>query len=284
MSAAAPPVLELNHASVVKCGRAVLDDLTLSIKAGEHTAIIGPNGAGKSTLINLLTHDDRPFGGGEPGAVKVLGRDRWTVAELRRRLGVVSADLHHRFAHGNSAGPILAVDAVLSAFDAAYGFVNRDAGTGEMRRATLRALARMGVEHLAQTPLNRMSTGEVRRVLIARALVTSPEALVLDEPTTGLDLVARQEFLAAIRRIARGGTTLVLVTHRVEEIVPEIQRVVLLKRGRVAADGPRSSTLTSAALSDAFAAPILLEERDGFVTARVYTAASEAPDGVTTRR
>jgi iron complex transport system ATP-binding protein len=268
MSDAPPPVLELNHATVVKGGRPALDDLTLSIAAGQHTAIVGPNGAGKSTLINLLTHDDRPFGGGDAATVRVFGRDRWNVAELRQRLGVVSADLHQRFVNGNSAGPILASDAVLSGFHSAYGFVTLAATTDDMRRATLNALRRMGAEHLAGTPLNRMSTGEARRVLIARALVTSPDALVLDEPTTGLDLVARQESLAAVRRIARDGTTLILVTHRVEEIVPEIERVVLLKRGRITADGPRSATLTSAALSEAFDAPVLLDERDGFFVAR----------------
>jgi iron complex transport system ATP-binding protein len=262
-----PPVLELNHATVVKGGRPVLDDVSLSIHRGQHTAIVGPNGAGKSTLINLLTHDDRPFAGRD-GAVRVFGCERWNVADLRRRLGVVSADLHHRFVNGNSAGPITAFDAVLSGFHSAFGFVSAAATTGAMRRAANDALGRMGAGHLSDIPLNRMSTGEARRVLIARALVNEPEALVLDEPTTGLDFIARQEFLAGMQRVARGGTTLILVTHRVEEIVPEIGRVVLLKRGRVAADGPRLTTLTASALSDVFEAAVLLDERDGFFVAR----------------
>jgi iron complex transport system ATP-binding protein len=131
----------------------------------------------------------------------------------------------------------------------------------------------MGVEHLARTPLDQMSTGEVRRVLIARALVTGPEALVLDEPTTGLDVVARHCFLEMVREIARAGTTLILVTHRVEEIVPEIRRVVLLQRGRVAVAGEKRATLTAVNLTRVFGAAITLDERDGFYTAALASGA-----------
>lgn len=112
-----------------------------------------------------------------------------------------------------------------------------------------------------------MSTGEARRVLIARALVTNPEALVLDEPTTGLDLVARHEFLETLRAVARQGTTLILVTHRVEEVIPEVQTVVLLRRGSVVAAGPTSLTLTAANLSAAFEAPIALSREQGYYVA-----------------
>jgi iron complex transport system ATP-binding protein len=256
------PILELSDATVVKDGAAVLDGVSLTIRAGEHTAIVGPNGAGKSTLVNLLTHEDRPLARGEP--VRLFGSDRWNVFDLRSRFGIVSADLHQRFVNGNSVGKITAREAVLSRFFTGHGFVFQPDLTPDMQDAADAALTRMGVGHLGGTTLDRMSTGEARRVLIARALVTSPEALLLDEPTTGLDLVVRYQFLESMREIARQGTTLILVTHRVEEIIPEIECVVLLRRGRVAAAGPKATTLTSANLTAVFEAPISLTETAGF--------------------
>ena len=262
-----PPILELSDATVVKDGATVLDRISLTIRAGEHTAIVGPNGAGKSTLVNLLTHEDRPLAQGVP--IRLFGSDRWNVFDLRSRFGIVSADLHQRFVNGNSVGRITAREAVLSRFFAGHGFIFQPDVTPEMQDAADAALARMGVAHLGGTTLDRMSTGEARRVLIARALVTSPEALLLDEPTTGLDLVVRSRFLESIRDIARQGTTLILVTHRVEEIIPEIESIVLLKRGRVAAAGPKAATLTSATLSAVFEAPVSLTETAGFYAGTV---------------
>ena len=269
------PILELSDATVVKDGAAVLDRVSLTIRAGEHTAIVGPNGAGKSTLVNLLTHEDRPLARGGPGLsegegpIRLFGSDRWNVFDLRSRFGIVSADLHQRFVNGNSVGRITAREAVLSRFFTGHGFIFQPDVTAEMQDAAGAALARMGVAHLGDTTLDRMSTGEARRVLIARALVTSPEALLLDEPTTGLDLVVRYQFLESIREIARQGTTLILVTHRVEEIIPEIQSIVLLRRGRVAAAGPKAATLTSANLTAVFEAPISLAETAGFYAGTV---------------
>jgi iron complex transport system ATP-binding protein len=263
----------LSDATVVKDGTAVLDGVSLTIRAGEHTAIVGPNGAGKSTLVNLLTHEDRPLArgqrDGEAPPIRLFGSDRWNVFDLRSRFGIVSADLHQRFVNGNSVGPITAREAILSRFFTGHGFIFQPDVTPEMEEAAEGVLDRMGVAHLASTTLNRMSTGEARRVLIARALVTSPEALLLDEPTTGLDLVVRSQFLESIRTIAGQGTTLILVTHRVEEIIPEIGSIVLLRRGRVAAAGPKAATLTSANLSAVFGAPISLAETGGFYTGTV---------------
>ena len=269
------PVLELVDATVVKGDSRVLDALTLTIRAGEHTAIVGPNGAGKSVFVNLLTHQDRacadrtwdPASAGLP-PVRVFGNDNWNVFELGSQLGVVSADLHHRFVSGNGEGRITGEAAVLSGFFASQGILRYSVVTGEMHRRAVDALARMGASHLARRRLNEMSSGEARRVLLARALVTSPRALVLDEPTTGLDLVARHQFMERVRQIAQGGTTLILVTHHIEEIVPEIERVILLRKGRIAAEGPKKSMLTTARLSDLFAAPITLHEKDGYYHAR----------------
>jgi iron complex transport system ATP-binding protein len=263
------PVLELVDATVVKADRRVLDSLTLTIQGGEHTAIVGPNGAGKSILVRLLTHEDRalpPKDGTSP--VRVFGSDNWNVFELRSQLGIVSADLHHRFVMGNSEGRITGEAAVLSAFLVSDGILRYGVVTDEMRRRAADALGRMGVGHLARRCLDEMSSGEARRVILARALVTSPRALVLDEPTTGLDLVARHDFMERVRQIAREGTTLILITHHIDEIVPEIDRVILLREGRVVATGPKRSVLTADRLCDLFNAPIALEENDGYYYGR----------------
>jgi iron complex transport system ATP-binding protein len=264
------PVLELVNASVVKGGVTILHALHLTIRDGEHTAIIGPNGAGKSTLVKLLTHHDRAWAGEDdaPPAVKVYGNDRWDVTELRAQLGVISSDMHQRFVAGNSAGNLKAEDVVLSGLFATHGFLRPDQVTGVTRRRAAAALARVEAGHLAHKMMDEMSTGEARRVLIARALVTNPRALVLDEPTSGLDVVSRFRFLEQVEKVGREGTTLIFVTHHVEEIVPSVERVVLLKAGRVAFDGPTREMLTDAKLTEVFGAPVYVTERDGRYFAR----------------
>jgi iron complex transport system ATP-binding protein len=262
-----PPLLELTHATVVIGGVRALDDVSLTIPAGQHTAIVGPNGSGKSTLINLLTHQERAFAGGGDPAVRVFGSERWNVFELRAALGVVSSDLHHRFVEGNSNGRITGHEAVLSGFFASQGIMAHVEITEAMRERARGALAQLEASHLAGKVLNEMSSGEARRVLIARALVTGPRALVLDEPTTGLDLIARYRFMELVRGIARSGPTLVLVTHHIEEIIPEVERVVLLRKGRVAADGTKDQTLTSERLTHVFGAPIAVRCDDGYYVA-----------------
>jgi iron complex transport system ATP-binding protein len=268
------PILELVDATVVKGERRVLDAVTLTVHAGEHTAIVGPNGAGKSVLVNLLTHHERALArdaddADQPAPVRVFGADRWNVFELRSQLGIVSADLHHRFVEGNSEGRVDGETAVLSGFFASQGILRYSVVTDEMRRQAAEALARMGVSHLARRWLNQMSTGEARRVMLARALATSPRALVLDEPTTGLDVGARHAFMERVRLIARGGTTIILVTHHIEEIIPEIDRVILLREGRVAAAGDKQSVLTAGRLSELFEASVSVDEQNGYYYVRV---------------
>jgi iron complex transport system ATP-binding protein len=259
------PVLELVNATVVKGGNTILHALNLTIHDGEHTAIIGPNGAGKSTLVKLLTHHDYAWAAedDEPAPVTVYGSDRWDVMELRAQLGVISADMHQRFVAGNSAGNLRAEDVVISGLFATHGFLRPGQANDDSRRRAAAALARVGAGHLAPKMMDEMSTGEARRVLIARALVTNPRALVLDEPTSGLDVVSRFRFLEQVEKVGEGGTTLIFVTHHVEEIVPAVERVVLLKDGRIAFDGRKAETLTGPKLSDVFGAPVFVTERDG---------------------
>jgi iron complex transport system ATP-binding protein len=198
----------------------------------------------------------------------VFGSDSWDVFDLRSQLGLVSSDLHHRFVFGNNEGRVRAENAVLSGFFATQGILRYGVITEDMRRRAADSLARMGVSHLARRWIDELSSGEARRVLLARALVSAPRALVLDEPTTGLDLIARHTFMERVRQIAREGTTLILITHHIEEIVPEIGRVILLGGGRIVASGPKGSVLTAENLSGLFDAPVAVEEGDGYYYAR----------------
>jgi iron complex transport system ATP-binding protein len=266
------PVLELVDASVKKGDTVVLHGLTLRIREGEHTAILGPNGAGKSVLVRLLTHEDRalPLKNGT-SPVRVFGDDNWNVFELRSQLGIVSTDLHQRFVGGNNEGRITGEAAVLSGFVASQGILRYSKFTVEMRRRAADALAKMEASHLAQRKLNEMSSGEARRVLLARALVSDPRALVLDEPTTGLDLILRHRFMERVRQIAREGKTLILITHHVEEIIPEIGRVILIRNGRIIGDGPKGEMMKPERLTEAFDGPMMVEENNGYYFAQPRT-------------
>ncbi len=248
----------------------MLDRLTLSIPVGQHTAILGPNGAGKSTLIKLLTLQQYPLAGAaDASPIRVFGQDRWDVFELRSKFGIVSADLHDRFVHGNSNGVLTGLDAVVSGFFATHGLFGHQRVTDAMRRQAMDALERVGAARLARQTLDTMSTGEARRVLIARALVHNPVALVLDEPTRGLDFVAQHDFMGHVRRIAQHGTTILLVTHHLDEIIPEIARVILLRKGRIVCDESKADALTAANLSAAFDTPLLVAQADGYFHVRV---------------
>jgi iron complex transport system ATP-binding protein len=272
-SEAHPLLLHIRDATVLKgTGRdTVLDGLSVEIRSGEHTAILGANGSGKSSLIKLITQEYRPLAApdGEP-VVQVFGRDRWDVFELRSMLGVVSPDYQQTFIERNG-GPVLrGMDVVLSGFFASHGVHAHHRVTASMRERAREALRFMEALDLASKSMGEMSTGEARRILIARTLVSEPQALLLDEPTGGLDIVARHRFLEAVRGLARMGKTIVMVTHRLEEVIPEIEQVVLLRDGRVLHAGPKHEVLTDANLSGAFGAPLHIEETgDGYYTVRM---------------
>lgn len=260
------PLISIDRATVLRDGRRLLDGLSLDIAQGQHTAILGPNGSGKSTLVKLierrvypLVHDD-----GTPVA-RVFGRDRWNVAELRSLLGVVSSDLRREF----EASHEVAMDAVLSGFFAAMTLGRDHAVDDAMRDRAREALDRVGAAHLAARDVSTLSTGEARRVLIARALVHRPRALLLDEPCAGLDPGTRRRFLDLLGDLARQGTTLVLVTHHVEEIVPAIGHVVMLRDGKVLAQGAKDALLADTHLTTLFDWSMEVERRGAFYAARL---------------
>jgi iron complex transport system ATP-binding protein len=246
--------LELRRVNVARGERVVLHDIDLTIRAGEHVAILGPNGCGKSTLILAMTCQIYPIV--QPGMmVRIFGRERWDLTELRRRFGVVAAGLLGELP-GERTAVTTGLDAVIAGFFSASTLWPNLRVTGEMRERAAEALERMDALDLAERLVGEMSAGEKRRILIARALVHRPRQLLLDEPSNALDLAAQRELRETLRRLAREGTGLVLVTHHLGDILPEIERVILMRGGRIVGDGPRRELLTEARLSELFQVPV----------------------------
>lgn len=259
------PLIELDRACVIRGQVRVLHDLSLRIEQGQHTALLGPNGCGKSSFIKLITRELYPLAHGDGTvAVRVLGQNRWQVDRLRSQLGIVTGDLSSNL----SDMPGLTVEeAVLTGFFASFVVPAFREVSPEMRDRARETLAMTGALPLLQRGYAELSAGETRRVLIARALVNRPQALLLDEPSTGLDLIAREQLIATMRDLARQGITLVLVTHHIEEIIPEIERVVMLRGGKILADGARAELLRDAPLSELFGGPIRVVAQAGRLSA-----------------
>lgn len=258
----ATPLLALRNITVLRDGAALVSDISLAIARGQNTVILGRNGSGKSTLVKLITRQIFPTTG-DP--VEIFGRDAWNVVDLRSRLGVVSSSVQLDMAQDEN---LCVFEVAISGFFASSGIWAHHHVTDAMKDAAEAALGLMGVTHLATRRLGTLSTGEARRVLIARALVHRPEALLLDEPCAGLDPTTRYHFLDSLRGLARRGVTLLLVTHHVEEIIPEITHAVMMRGGRITNDGAKSALMTDAILSETFEAPTALERRNGWYFTR----------------
>ncbi|MGA2212678.1 MAG: ATP-binding cassette domain-containing protein [Bryobacteraceae bacterium] len=254
----APPLLAFHHVSVMLGGKRVLQDITLSIGAGEHVAILGPNGCGKSTLIKTITRDCYPLALPD-SSLSILGRETWNVFELRPLLGIVSNDLMRRCTR-----EITGHELVLSGFFSSIGVQPYHHVTPAMLEKTERVLQLLEVPHLAQREITELSSGEAHRLLIGRALVHDPLALLLDEPSNSLDFRAAIELRDMLRKLAQAGTGILMVTHHLPDIIPEMERVILLRQGRVFADGPKNEVLTTERLTELFGLPVELARRDGF--------------------
>lgn len=248
--------LDLRHVNVARGDRIVLHDVNLDICAGEHVAILGPNGCGKSTLILTMTCQIYPIV--QPGMqVRIFGRERWDLTQLRKHFGVVGAELP-----GERTAVTTGLDAVTAGFFSASTLWPNLHVTEEMRARAAEALERMEATHLSSQLVGTMSAGEKRRILIARALVHRPQQLLLDEPSNALDLAAQRELRETLRRLAREGTGLVLVTHHLGDILPEIERIILMRDGRIVGDGSRGELLTEARLSELFKTPVRIGSDD----------------------
>jgi iron complex transport system ATP-binding protein len=254
----APELLELQNITVMRGENVALHNLSLRIGAGEHVAILGPNGCGKSTLIKTITRDCYPLANPE-SSVKIMGEAIWNVFDLRSLLGIVSNDLMQQCTR-----EITGYDIVLSGFFSSIGIWPNHHVTDAMRGRADEVLALLEAPHLAVKPVDEMSSGEARRMLIGRALVHNPRALLLDEPSTSLDLFAQHELRETVRRLAQSGMGILLVTHHLADIIPEIDRVIFMRAGRVAGDGPKREMLTAASLKGLFGVDVELAERDGY--------------------
>ena len=252
-----PPLLELRNITVRRGGRDVLRDFSLMLAAGEHVAILGPNGCGKSTLIQLLTRELYPLCRPD-SRFALYGEETWNVFELRSLLGIVTNELMAR-----AVRDISAMELVLTGYYSSLSLEPYHPVDDAMRAKAAALLELLEISHLAERPLTEMSSGEARRALIGRALVHDPKALVLDEPANSLDLAAQHEFRETMRKLARSGLGLVLVTHHLADIIPEIERVLLMSEGSIVADGAKEEMLTEKRLSELFGHPVQVIRRDG---------------------
>lgn len=257
------PLVEIRNATIWRGSTCVFENLDLVIEQHERVAIVGPNGSGKTTLLKAINRELYPVA--DPRSVfRILGRDSWNVWELRKHVGIVSQDLQQRYTQTTTA-----LEVVVSGFHASIGIHGTvaDRVDSSQVEAARRTLEELGIGALARTPLKHMSTGQQRRCILARALVHNPRTLILDEPTAGLDFAGSFDYLDRVRQLAGAGRNIIVVTHHLNEIPPEIDRIVLLHDGCIAADGRKQEVLTDKILGDVYETPIRVVEIDGYYLA-----------------
>jgi iron complex transport system ATP-binding protein len=250
-------VASLEKVGFVRDGRAILSDISWSIDQSERWVIVGPNGAGKTTLLGMLASFVQP----SQGSVTILGErlGRTDVFELRPRVGFASSDMARRIPDNESV-----TDAVLTA---AWGVTGRWQETYEdidVRRAT-RVLSEWRLDHLASHYVGTLSDGERKRVQIARAVMTDPELLLLDEPAGSLDVGAREDVIEMLDHFSSEASSpaMVMVTHHVEEIPSGFTHLLVLQAGKIIAKGPIAETLTGDVMSEAFGRPLSITHNNG---------------------
>lgn len=252
------PLLDLQNVRVMRGENVVLDDFNLRVQVDEHVAVLGPNGCGKSTLIKTITRECYPMVR-DGSSMTILGQKSWNVFELRSLLGIVSNDLMSSCT-GNASG----LDVVLSGFFSSTRIFPNHTVDPKHRDLAEGALAGLGVSHLAERAVEEMSSGEAKRVLIARALVHKPRALLFDEPCNSLDILAQRSLRETMCSLANSGIGILLVTHELPDIVPEIERVVLMSKGRIVADGRKEEVLQAKSLGKLFGLDVELGRREGY--------------------
>ncbi len=252
------PLLELENATVRRSGRDILSIEKLTIERGEQVVVLGPNGAGKSTLVKLLTHEIRPLFREKP-PVRFCGNPRPVTANIRRLVGVVSMT-----AQSQITVHLPVIEIVLGGLFGSLGIPARCAPTEGQCAKARECLCELGIEQLEQRDILTLSTGQGRRVLIARALVGDPSIMVLDEPSSGLDPEGAWHVRQSLAAMARAGRSIMLVTHLVEDIQPEMNRVLLVKDGRLVGDGAKVDMITQESLQTLFDVPLqVLRTEDG---------------------
>ena len=251
----------IEHASVRRDGKYILRDVSLHADMGEHIAIIGPNGAGKSTLIDVIARRTYPLALDEYRS-SILGEERWMIQELKMRISLVSPSQDEFFTSSYPAREIVA-----SGLHSSLGFDFHHAVDDDDWIKADRELEKTGMLEKKDRTMNTLSTGEKRRVLLSRAAITAPDILLLDEASSDLDFPSRADLRNTIAGYATGDRTIVMVTHELSEILPSMNRIILMKNGAIAADGSKKDLLRSDILSDLYERKVTVAEKDGIFTA-----------------
>ena len=248
-------LFDLKDLSIRRSGVHILDGVNWQVKSGEHWVILGANGSGKTSLLKALTGYMMPTRGEITLLGEEYGGSDWR--ELRKRIGVVSSSISH-LVHDDDSG----LEIVAGGSQAMIGFWGR-ISRSERERAR-RVLSLLRVPQAVGRNWEVLSQGERQRVLIARALLAKPVILILDEPCEGLDPVAREKFLNDLRKLAKrkNAPGLILVTHHIEEIVPEFTHILALRQGRIVYAGPKSGGLNGQTLKKIFDAPLSVWKSD----------------------
>ena len=253
------PALDLRDVSYVANGKKILDSINWTVQAGEHWAILGPNGSGKTTLLRIASGYLWPNGG---GAVYRKGKTLLDLRELRKSIGWVTASLAAEIPENEKA-----IRTVVSGKFAQIGLLEQFGGTATANdfRTALRYLVEMGCDYLRNQEFATLSQGEQQKVLIARARMTQPYLIFLDEPCAGMDPGARENFLASLRKLSaqKNIPALIYVTHHVEEILPLFGRTLVLRAGKVLHSGKTQVVLKPQVLRELYGAPLSLLKRKG---------------------
>lgn len=243
------PVIQIRDATVRREGRTILHVEDFTLEEGGAVAILGPNGSGKSSFINLITREIFPLHRDNP-PVLFRGVHNMTLEEVKLQIGFVSASMQQQI-----TGRLTALEVVCGGLFGSLGVPKRFTVNDGQRGRAMQVMEELGIAELAGRTVNTLSTGQARRVLIARALIHNPAVVVFDEPCTGLDPNGMYYVRRTMQHLIAAGKTVLLVTHYPEDIVEGIGRVMFIKDGAVFADGPREEMLSPAALCALFDLP-----------------------------
>ena len=245
-------LVQIKNADVYVGGNLAIKSLSWTIREGENWAVVGNNGSGKTTLMKLIFGELIPIYGGQ---VHWFGKTEHTpLLEIRDKLGYVSAEYQNTYDR-----PALGWEVVASGFFSSIGL--HEEVTPRQKESALKAMTHLGIEYLGNTPFRQMSYGEARRVLLARAMVHRTKLLVLDEPRAGLDIPTRERFLKTLQQLSKKRTSMIYVTHRIEEIMPCITHVLFLNSGKIVAQGEKEEMLNSKTLSHALGYSLTVEKK-----------------------